>query len=463
MVALSVRAVLVLVCAINFLNFVDRGLIPGAPIEFQGFVQATTQAGASVSVYVGVLQTSFIASFSVFVCVFGHLATTHAPFTLTAVGLSIWIVALACCGLAKTLDSFPLLLAGRLVSGIGEASFQATAPSFIDAFAIPSQRTRWLGLFYAAAPIGEAVGFSFGSIVAASVGWDAGFYTIALLAVPLAVACYACIPPALNCPLGEAPQDTSPLLIKTERAPTTFLQRTLRILQSPLFLTSSLGSAALSFTLDGLATFAPVLYIGMGVLDATYAASAVGAIVVGAGLLGPLIGGHLLDMSCRGHELDDRVRQRVAAWQLLLVAVTSTGLLFLSLACIGHNRTLVLAFLFLGLVLAFSASAPSTVLILLSVSYAQRGYAMGLNTLLTHVLGDVPAGVVLGALKDVWAPHCGSVLDAHGADVLNPNCHFDFAGLRATLGFAYCWLGWAIIAWAIAYWFAAKRGASFRV
>ncbi|OQR82666.1 Major Facilitator Superfamily (MFS) [Achlya hypogyna] len=449
---MQLQTILIMLCGINFLNFLDRGLIPGAPIEFQAFVQSTTAVEPShVSIYVGALQTTFIGSFSVFVCIFGYLAKTHRPFLLTAIGLFAWAVALAACGLAKARQSFALLLAGRLVSGIGEASFQATAPGFIDSFAAPTQRALWMGLFYAAAPVGEAVGFAYGALVAATVGWDVGFYTTAIAAVPLAYACCAWIPQDVNRPLEETLDEANESTSLLRDMPVPFALMTWRILKSPQFLASSLGNAAFAFTLDGLATFVPVLYIGLGVLEPSVAASTVGAIVVVAGLLGPIAGGHLLDERCRGHESNSSKRAKAAARQLLVAAVSSTVLLFVSLACIGHSPSLVLAFLTIGLVLAFSAQAPASVLVLLSAPTAQRGYAMGLNMLLIHVLGDMPAGVVLGALKDQWAPHCGSVVNTAGDDVLDPRCRVDFDGLRWTLGFAYSWLGWAILSWGAGY------------
>ncbi|TYZ56332.1 hypothetical protein PybrP1_010775 [[Pythium] brassicae (nom. inval.)] len=76
--------------------------------------------------------------------------------------------------------------------------------------------------------------------------------------------------------------------------------------------------------------------------------------------------------------------------------------------------------------------------------------AIAANTLIIHVLGDVPSPVVLGWLKDAWAPRCGTVDDAHGDAVLNPECWKDRSGLRQVLLFAVLWLLWAVLLWGVA-------------
>ncbi|EQC29351.1 hypothetical protein SDRG_12815 [Saprolegnia diclina VS20] len=454
---LSAKQVLVMLCAINFLNFFDRGLIPGAPIEFQAFVQSAHNVSSShVSVYIGLLQTSFIGSLSVFVCVFGYLSRTQRPFFLTALGLSVWLLALVCCALAKPLNSFYVLLVGRLISGIGEASFQATAPAFIDAFAPPAKRTLWLGAFFALVAVGEAIGFSVSALLAASVGWDVGYYLTAILALPLVHACYHFVPHELNKPTlsPDCPPNEDSLL---PSATTSYWRTTWQVLCNPIFVTATLGWAAYAFTIGGLSTFAPALFIGLGVLDVSLASTAMGGIVVVSSLTGALLGGYLLDRSCRGREDDRHFRLRKAALQMLISMSLGVALLFLSMCALNGPPIVVLALILLGLMCVLMSQAPLTTVVLLSVKWSQRSYAVGLNTLLMHLLGDVPAVVVIGALKDHWAPHCGSVVDVHGSDVLDPNCHLDATGLRATLAFAYGWLLWAVLFWGATYYLARAR------
>ncbi|EQC29346.1 hypothetical protein SDRG_12810 [Saprolegnia diclina VS20] len=459
----SVKHVFALLCAINLLNYIDRGIIPGAPIQFQAFVQTTHHVDSSnVSVYIGLLQSIFIASYSIFICVFGYMSMTRKPFQLAAIGLFVWVLSIVLCGLAKPLDSFYVLLFGRLISGIGESSFHATAPPFIDEFAPPAKRTLWMGFFFAAVSVGQALGFSYGSVTARTIGWDVGYYITAALMVPLAYACYAWIPDHWNQPLAVESASTTQYDddddddVAHRPENTTFLRETWMLLKSPVFMCSAMGLAAYNFTLSGMVSFAPAILIGYGLLSESIASTAFGGLVVIAGLIGAPTGGLILDRMCRGHELEKTYRLKQASKLMFGLMTSGVVFLFLSLAFMG-SKILFFVFLFVGLLLVFSTQTATTIAILMSVTRSQRGYSMGLNTLLLHLFGDVPAAVILGALKDMWAPRCGSKIDANGKDILDPNCHLDKDGLRYTLSFAYGWLLWCVLLWGAATFYACKR------
>jgi MFS family permease len=124
---------LVLFTAINFLNFLDRGVIPGAPTKFSLFISKSLGVESSEqSKYFGLLQSSFIVGFAIAAVICGHLVHSIPPFTLVGAGLLTWCIAIGICAAAEPLDSFWLLIVGRVVSGIGEASFMVVVPPFIE-------------------------------------------------------------------------------------------------------------------------------------------------------------------------------------------------------------------------------------------------------------------------------------------------------------------------------------------
>ncbi|RLO11513.1 hypothetical protein DYB28_010469, partial [Aphanomyces astaci] len=65
--------------------------------------------------------------------------------------------------------------------------------------------------------------------------------------------------------------------------------------------------------------------------------------------------------------------------------------------------------------------------------------------------------VILGALKDKWAPNCGSVYNELDEAKLNPKCSQDKDGLRNVLFFSYAWLLWAVLTWAASFLIARYR------
>eukprot|EP00921_Rhytidocystis_pertsovi_P026667 GHVQ01043017.1.p1 GENE.GHVQ01043017.1~~GHVQ01043017.1.p1 ORF type:complete len:205 (+),score=29.49 GHVQ01043017.1:85-699(+) len=157
----SVNLVFAFLVLINFVVYLDRGIIPGASSEFVEFVEITTEA-AKPDVYVGALQSAFIIGLSVAAVCFGSLAETYPRFYLMGVGLLLWNIA--------------ALFIGRLMSGVGEASFITVAPPMIQDYGGHHQG-RWLSGFYAMIPFGTAVGFGYGSIVASisALRWPMAF------------------------------------------------------------------------------------------------------------------------------------------------------------------------------------------------------------------------------------------------------------------------------------------------
>lgn len=132
---------------LNLFNFIDRGVIPGAADEFTNFVDDTVSTGTP-SLFVGLLQSAFIVGFCVASPIFGTLASTYSPFVLVSAGMSIWILSTLVCFASYYANSFEVLLVGRVLSGIGEASIACCIPPWIATNAEPESKSRWLSMFY---------------------------------------------------------------------------------------------------------------------------------------------------------------------------------------------------------------------------------------------------------------------------------------------------------------------------
>ncbi|RHY93842.1 hypothetical protein DYB37_005806 [Aphanomyces astaci] len=454
----NVKHIFALLCAINVLNYIDRGIVPGAPIQFQWFIHHTLDIAADrVSIYSGLLVSVFIASYSVFICVFGYLSIRRRPFRLAAFGLILLTLSIALCGLARPMKNYYLLLVGRLLSGVGESSFQAVTPSFIDQHAPPHKRTLWLGLFGCAISAGTALGYSYGSLTAQTIGWDWGFYLTAIAMAPLAYMCYTGIPARFDLPMiQETTQPHQDVIADDMRRGSSltisFLPELWSVMQSPLFLTATFGWAAYSFTLAGLASFDPAILIGSNILDEKYASTAFGGIVVLAGLVGSPLGGFAVDFQCKAQESDADHRLYVVTRQMFVLVSGGVACVFGSAAMMDVAAAF-LAFLFGGLVLLFMTQSAFTVCVLLSVTRSRQGFALELSTFLLHLLGDVPSPILLGYLKDQWAPDCGTVVDeVLDSEVLNPMCSVTGKdGLQRLLFFAYGWLTMTAFFWGLAF------------
>ncbi|OQS01200.1 Major Facilitator Superfamily (MFS) [Achlya hypogyna] len=487
-----VSSIFALLCAINMLNYIDRGIIPGSPVQFQGFISRSLKSGNATTeetnTYMGLLVSAFIAGYSVFSIAFGYWAIYYRPFVLIAVGMTTWCVAMVLCGLSEPFNSLPVLIIGRVLSGVGESSFQAIAPSFIDDHAPPAKRTLWLGIFYCGITVGTALGYFYSALFASSIGWPWAFHFEGIMMVPLVLICMFCMPAQFNVPAGATgdrerahtmtPEVRGPSRAAVEIHTAThdgdlshecIMQSTFSlvaqvaedeevkkvslpreiwsILTSPLFMLVALGSAAYIFSISGLGAFGPSLLIGLGLFEESSAAMVFGAILVVAGTIGTLLGGLFLDRSCALDADNEEFRMYKATRQLCMMLATGTAFLVLSWIALDWGKVASIAILAIALAFLFGCVPASVVAILLSVDKRRRGLALGINTLLAHVLGDVPSPIVLGMLKDKWAPDCNTLEDG---TTLNPLCANDRAGLKQTLLFPYLWLIWAIVLAAVA-------------
>ncbi|KAH9061434.1 hypothetical protein Ae201684P_020770 [Aphanomyces euteiches] len=124
--------------------------------------------------------------------------------------------------------------------------------------------------------------------------------------------------------------------------------------------------------------------------------------------------------------------------------------------CLLPHKLSFLVVFGVALTFLFATTSASAIIVLMTVEPSRRALAVGVNTLLLHLFGDVPSPIILGALKDTWAPHCGSI-ELDGQIVLNPDCAKDFHGLLLSLVFPLLWLIWAVLSYGGAAWLVQRR------
>ena len=143
-------------------------------------------------VWLGLLQSSFIIGFSVSIVIFSSLLHYYPPFFVCGCGLSIWVIAVFMCFVAKYTGSYYFLLVFRMLSGVGEASFQCSIPPWITKKADPKSRGAWLSIFYTAIPVGTACGYAFSAAVSENAGgWEWAFFIEGVIMIPFVVFLFA--------------------------------------------------------------------------------------------------------------------------------------------------------------------------------------------------------------------------------------------------------------------------------
>ncbi|KAF1772085.1 Major facilitator superfamily domain [Phytophthora cactorum] len=465
------QGLIVLLCLVNLLNYIDRGIIPGAPQSFRHFI--TSSLGVAVtdqSVYFGLLSSSFIIGHSVLSIVFGYFAQTHRPFQIVSLGTSIWIVAIIICAISEHVNSYALLIVGRVLSGVGEASFQCVAPPFIDRHAPPTRRRSTWGSTWRRS------------------SWAPPSDSCLLMAC-LVFCCLFCVPDELNVvpPTDDEAALRKPLVSTnefasevmslsreshdtvernaTELSPAeygekfgvemtpaeiskSFLETWWEILSDVPFLLVVLAHGSYTFTLGVFNAFGPDVFIGLGLFsDETSASLIFGGIVAVTSLIGTPLGGFVLDRYTK-HTTVPGKRCFVAVSSLFFY-VSIAEVFALIMCFISDSKGAFLTCFTIALFCMCALWGPEMVAVLELFPSSRRSMAISTNAVIIHVFGDVPAPIVMGIVRDKWAPNCGTVED-DGDAVLNPLCSEDQDGLKNFMLLSVLWMVWAVILWALA-------------
>ena len=479
------EAVFVVLFFLNLLQYLDRGIVPGASDEFAAFIEESTHT-ESPSILIGLLQSSFIVGFAIASVAFGHLIHFYSPFVLCTVGMTIWCAAALSSGIAINCNSYTALVLARCLSGVGESSLACSLPPWIEAQAKAGRKASWLGLYYSALPLGTAIGYVYSSLVSRKYGPQYAYYFEVILMVPFLIylagasRVYPDIATAHHQQQrAESDDETDgsgkgrrPLLV-IEPSPPTLLEELKIIFNSHIFVSLCLGYAAQTGALIGISTFGSPLLQGLGFYETESGAStALGCILGLAGVGGSLTGGFVLDARARGMQgvlapnpttqnlsdskvdasapADDNhdvLKASVGLKQSTALVWFSSAMASLCLWCsfIIYDKILFLLVVGIGCGLIFLTVPGINISIMHSVPPANKNFAIGVCNLMIHALGDVPSPLIAGYLKDKFAPHCA------GVDAATPECRADNRGLREAFLIVSSWLCFAIMFFGFAY------------
>jgi len=167
------QRVLILLALSAFINFVDRGnLSAAAPL-------LKTELALS-DVRLGILLAAFFWSYAFFQIASGWLVDRLDVKWMLAGGFFLWSVATAATGLA---GSFALLLAARLVLGVGESVVYPSYSKILARFFPEAQRGFANSVIITGFYAGPAFGLFFGGILMGRYGWRSFFLVLGLLSL----------------------------------------------------------------------------------------------------------------------------------------------------------------------------------------------------------------------------------------------------------------------------------------
>ena len=270
--SLTTRALLILT-ALNLLDYLDRFLVASlGPLM-------KADLGLSNTAF-GFLGTAFILVYFVTSPLFGYLGDRWGRLRLMAGGAVLWSLATS---LTFWVPSYPFLVAARGLVGVGEASFGTLAPAYLADLLPLRRRSRALGLFYLALPLGAALAYMVGKLVGSySWGWRPAFLLAGLPGLAMAGLIFL---------LREVRSEPATgATVTTTWSPLTAYWGLFKV---PTLRRVTLGYGMVTFALGGLALWMPIYLHEVKGLTLAQANQILSFSVAGAGGLGILTGGFL--------------------------------------------------------------------------------------------------------------------------------------------------------------------------
>jgi MFS family permease len=407
------RSALALLLLINLFNYLDRQVLAAVvgPIK-DTYFGAAASSGRSDSgsvaailgwfqvrlgfkpedALIGLLGTAFMLTYMLGSPVFARQAEKRSRWALIGIGVILWSLASGASGLAAT---FLGLLVARCLVGIGEAAYGPVAPALISDLYPVKIRGQVLAWFYIAIPVGSALGYVLGGAVAdsginrwgealfgiQSESWRWAFFLVTLPGIVLGIWSFLMPEP----PRGQADLDAA-------AGPASVPWRDyLVLLRTPSYTLCTLGMAAMTFAIGGIAFWMPYFLSGLPEAP-TYAATTVafGAITALAGLAATLLGGWA----------GDRLRARFPGSYFLVSGGAMLAGFPIFLLVLKAPFPWIWLLIFLTCFCLFFNTGPTNTILANVTHPSMRAAAFAFNIFIIHAFGDVISPVIVGLLND---------------------------------------------------------------
>jgi MFS family permease len=395
---------------VNFLNYIDRQALPAVAPAMQRELGLTDTE-------IGAMEAALLLSFTVLAPLFGRLGDRYSRTRLMATAAVIWSIAT---GLAAWVDRWPVLppslhlklpfvgvvalssialglCSVRAMVGVGESSYSTITPTLVADYFPLERRATALGVFQAAIPMGFALGYVLGAVLAYFFGWRVAFMVVGLPGLIVAFFVWRLREPrrgAHDLPIEQVENDEHGERNGDRIATQSWWSTTRQIFGTRDWLLSTAGYTAVTFVLGAFATWATLMLARDKHMSETAAAVVLGVVILVGGAAGTFGGGWIADRI---------VAKRRNGYFLVCAASSLLGVVPAIIALVTHRPLLFLPAIFLAVVLLFTNNAPFHAILVNSVPPAIRASAMALNIVVIHACGDLISRFGVGKLSDSLA------------------------------------------------------------
>ena len=360
------RTTLVLLTALNLLNYIDRSILNAVQPLVQNEFHVT-------DAQIGRLSTVFLIFYTLAAPFMGPLADRYSRRLIISLGAFAWSAATL---LTAVTHSYDALLIRHTLVGVGEASFVTISPTVVADLFPESMRGRVLGFFYFAIPVGFALGYPIGGYFGTHFGWRTPFLIAGFPGFVLA---------GLVLLLAEPPRGQFDSLKESPERGTV-----VGLVRNPAFLTATLGMAMMTFAQGGLLVWMPTFLSRMRGYSLVDANNLFGVIIAADGTVAALLGGWLGDRLLR------RTR---SAYYLVSAASMALGIPVMAVALFNRGPAMVPFITVAGFLLLLN-TAPLNAAVINSVGAHIRATALAANLFVIHFLGDALSAWLIGKVSD---------------------------------------------------------------
>ncbi len=360
------RTALVVLTALNLINYIDRSVLfavqPLVQVEFH-------RSDADF----GLLTSAFFLFYMFAAPLMGPLADRYSRRLIIVMGAFLWSGATL---LTAATHSFQTLLIRHTLVGIGEASFVTISPTLVADLFPEQKRGRILGVFYLAIPVGTALGYIIGGNLGPRFGWRSPFYVASIPGFVLALLLLFIPEPerGMHDSLPETPERST----------------ILGLARNPAFWTATLGMATMTFALGGLSVWMPTFLSRVRGYPLARANLIFGGITAFDGTVASLAGGWLGDRL---------LRRTKTGYYLVSAASMAMGVPVMIVALYTTGRTMLPGILLAEFLLLLN-TAPLNAALINSVGAHIRATAIAVNIFMIHLLGDALSPWLIGKISD---------------------------------------------------------------
>jgi MFS family permease len=358
---------LVLLTALNFVNYIDRYILPGVQEQVKVEFHLSDE-------HIGTLTFWFMIAYMFTSPITGWLGDRFPRKPMIVIAALFWS---GINFLTASVHSYDSLNLRHAALGVGEASFGIFAPALLSDFYPEDQRNRVLTIFNVAIPVGAALGYIIGGTVGEHFGWRMSFIVSAVPGTLIAILiAFFMKEPAR----GASQQDKAKLEKGT----------VLSLLKNKAYLSSILGYAAVTFSLGGISWWMPSFLQRIDGRSQSSAAYIMGAITVVCGLGGTITGGAIAQRWSRTN----------SKALYLVPAISSAIAVPPALLCFFGPHTLTLYGLGAAIFLIFLGTGPVNAATVNAVRPEIRATALAGQLFIIHALGDAISPRIIGAVSD---------------------------------------------------------------